>query len=246
MYLRSGNFFGGNGIVGAQVPVGAGLAFALKYMKDVMGEDKKAVAWASYGDGASNQGQIFEAFNMSALWKLPCIFVCENNKYGMGTSVKRSSASTDYYTRGQFIPGIRVDGQDIFAVKEAARYAKEWALENGPLVLEFETYRYHGHSMSDPGITYRSRDEIKEYRTNRDPIMKMRSRLLEKGIATEEELKAIDKEAKEVADDAVKFAHESPFPESEEVATHIYYNESYVAKGRSAHELHYVKSDGKL
>lgn len=241
MYLREANFFGGNGIVGAQVPVGAGLALALKYQREVLGEDNNnAVSFVSYGDGASNQGQVFEAFNMSKLWNLPVIFICENNKYGMGTAIHRSSAITDYYKRGQYIHGMRVNGQDIFAVKEAARHAKEWALKNGPVVLEMETYRYHGHSMSDPGITYRTREEINEYRTSRDPIIKMKKRLLDAGVCTEEELKAIEKEVRAEVDDAVKFSDESPLPDEKELVTHVYVDKTYTAKGRTAKEIYHV------
>jgi len=146
MYLH--NFFGGNGIVGAQVPLGCGLAFAHKY------RNTKCIAVAAFGDGAADQGQVFEAYNMAMLWKLPIIFVCENNFYSMGTSVDRHSASTDYYKRGDFIPGIRINGMDILAVREAFRWAREWVLEQGPIILELQTYRYSGHSMSDPGKLY--------------------------------------------------------------------------------------------
>ncbi len=241
MYLREANFFGGNGIVGAQVPVGAGLAFGLKYWKDVLNKDTKSVAFVSYGDGASNQGQVFEAYNMAKLWNVPAIFICENNKYGMGTSIKRSSANTEYFTRGDYIPGIRVDGQDIFAVKEATRFVKEFALEHGPVVMEMETYRYHGHSMSDPGITYRTRDEIKNVRTTRDPIVKMRERLLSMKVATEEELNKIDEECKAEVDESVKFAEESPFPDPSELTKQVYVDKSYVVKGVTADQVFHVQ-----
>ncbi|KAL6049283.1 Pyruvate dehydrogenase E1 component subunit alpha-2, mitochondrial [Balamuthia mandrillaris] len=216
MYRRESNFFGGNGIVGAQVPIGAGVALALKHLK------KRNVSIALYGDGAANQGQVFETYNMAALWKLPAIFICENNKYGMGTSVERASFSTEYYKRGDYVPGLWVDGMDVLAVKEAMKFAKEWALEKGPIVLEMETYRYSGHSMSDPGTSYRSREEVALMRKTRDPIEKTKARILENKIATAEELKAIDQEVKEEIEAAIKFALESPFPPPEQLYADVY------------------------
>merc|ERR1711881_2113 len=206
LHMFAPNFYGGNGIVGAQVPMGAGIAFAHKY------KNEKNVCVAAYGDGASNQGQVFEAYNIAALWKLPCIFVCENNQYGMGTSQDLSSASIDYYSRGDYIKGLRVDGMDVIAVRETTKFAKEYALSEGPIVLELKTYRYHGHSMSDPGTSYRTRDEIKAVRQASDPITSLRAKMLDKGIAEPEEFKKIDKEIKEYIEQETAIALASPEP----------------------------------
>ncbi|CAM6085332.1 unnamed protein product [Calypogeia fissa] len=216
MYNKEGGFYGGNGIVGAQTPLGAGLAFAQKYLK------VEGVTLTMYGDGAANQGQLFEAMNISALWDLPVIYVCENNHYGMGTAEWRSAKSPEYYTRGDYIPGLKVDGMDALAVKQAVKFAKEHALSKGPIVLEFDTYRYHGHSMSDPGSTYRTRDEISGVRQERDPIERIRKLLIAQEIATVAELKNIEKEAKKTVDDALAKAKESPQPDTEELFSHVY------------------------
>jgi len=216
MYSKSSNFYGGNGIVGAQVPVGAGLALGQQY------QSKERVSIAMYGDGAANQGQVFEAFNMAALWKLPCIFVCENNRYAMGTSIKRSSASTTYYTRGDYVPGIRVDGMNVFAVKAASQYAVDFVKKNGPIILEMDTYRYGGHSMSDPGTTYRTRDEISKIRESKDPVAFIKGKLLSLNLVTDEEIKAIDKKVKDETDEAIKFAKNSQEPDLSELWTNIY------------------------
>lgn len=187
-YNSKNNFYGGNGIVGAQIPVGVGLAFALKYKK------MPNVAITMYGDGAANQGQAFEAANMAALWKLPCIFICENNLYGMGTANARAAANTKYYTKGDTIPGYKIDAQNVLIVRETMKWSKKFAIENGPLYIEYETYRYHGHSMSDPGVTYRTREEIKHVRDFRDPIMLCKHMLMENNWATEKELKELEKD----------------------------------------------------
>mmetsp|Transcript_18854 Transcript_18854/g.56289 ORF Transcript_18854/g.56289 Transcript_18854/m.56289 type:complete len:396 (-) Transcript_18854:183-1370(-) len=215
MYKADNNFYGGNGIVGAQTSLGAGLAFAHKYAED------GGVAFALYGDGAANQGQLFEAANIAALLKLPVIFVCENNQYAMGTSLARGSACTDYYTRGQYMPGIKVDGMDVLAVREAVKVAKELAKE-GPVMMEMDTYRYHGHSMSDPGITYRTRDEVASVRAARDPVALVKSWLIDKELATEAEVKGIEKRVRKVVDEAVAKAKAATPPPPGELTRDIY------------------------
>uniref|UniRef100_A0A8C4Q8I6 Pyruvate dehydrogenase E1 component subunit alpha, testis-specific form, mitochondrial n=1 Tax=Eptatretus burgeri TaxID=7764 RepID=A0A8C4Q8I6_EPTBU len=217
MHMYGQNFYGGNGIVGAQVPLGAGVAFAQKYQ----GFDSLCVAM--YGDGAANQGQIFEAFNMSYLWSLPCLFVCENNQYGMGTAVERASANIDYYQRGDYIPGIKVDGMDVLCVREATKFAADYIRSGkGPMLMELETYRYHGHSMSDPGISYRTREEIKEVRSKSDPISLLRDRLVGSGLSSVEELKEIDVEVRREIEEASQFATSDPEPPLSDLTTHIY------------------------
>jgi pyruvate dehydrogenase E1 component alpha subunit len=216
LYYPQNNFYGGNGIVGAQVPIGAGLAFAHKYRKD------GGLAVAAYGDGAANQGQIFEAANMAALWGLPMIFLIENNEYGMGTSSARGSASNKFYTRGDYIPGIWIDGMDVLATKKGFQWAAEYVRVGRPLFVEVSTYRYHGHSMSDPGISYRSREEVKAVQEQRDCIDQTKQRLLEAGWATPAEIKAMTKEARALVDANVKFAQASHVPELAEIDTNIY------------------------
>jgi pyruvate dehydrogenase E1 component alpha subunit len=220
MYKADANFFGGNGIVGAQCPIGAGLAFAHKYKND------GGVAFALYGDGASNQGQLYEALNMAALQQLPLIYVCENNQYGMGTSKGRSSANSDYYTRGHYVPGIKVDGMNVLSVREATRFAKAHALEHGPIVMEMDTYRYHGHSMSDPGITYRNRDEVAGVRKTRDPVERAKRYLTELELATPAEIKAIETEVRKEVDEAVEGAKALPQPERPLLFQDIYTDQS--------------------
>ena len=216
MFSKKENFYGGHGIVGAQVPIGAGLAFANKYR----GTDEVAVAYM--GDGASNQGQVFEAFNLAALHKLPCVFVIENNQYGMGTSAARSSASKALYRNGEpwGIPGQKVDGMDVAAVREAAREAvAHCRAGNGPYLLEMSTYRYRGHSMSDPA-KYRTREEVEEMRRTHDAIEQVRRALLDQGVE-EAVLKATDDEIKQVVADAAQFAQDSPEPDPAELWTDV-------------------------
>ncbi|KAJ2559640.1 alpha subunit of pyruvate dehydrogenase [Coemansia sp. RSA 1933] len=236
MHMYAPNFYGGNGIVGAQVPLGAGVAFAQKYA------GKSACTVALYGDGAANQGQVFEAFNMAKLWDLPVIFVCENNKYGMGTAAARAAANTDYYTRGQYIPGVRVNGMDVLAVRQAIAHAREFATAgNGPMVIEMKTYRYGGHSMSDPGTTYRTREEVQHMRSTSDPITGYKQRLLEAGAASEADLKAIDKAAKALIDEALAKAKAIPEPAAHELWDDVYVKGAGVPylRGRVPEETHH-------
>jgi len=218
MHMYAKNFYGGNGIVGAQVPLGAGIAFAHKYKED------GGVNFSLYGDGAANQGQIAEAFNLAKLWNLPAVFICENNHYGMGTSEDRHAASTDFYKRGDFIPGVHIDGMDILAVREATRFAIDYCSvqQKGPLVFEISTYRYHGHSMSDPGTSYRTRDEVQEVRQTRDPITGFRDRLVGAQLAEVSELKEIEIEVKKSVVADVKKAKTDSEIGAEELFYDIY------------------------
>jgi pyruvate dehydrogenase E1 component alpha subunit len=216
MFSREKNFFGGHGIVGAQVSLGTGLAFSNRY------RDNKFVAVTYMGEGASNQGQVFESFNLAALMQLPCVYVIENNRYGMGTSVERASASRDLSQNGApwGIPGVQVDGMDVVAVREAAKMAVEHCRSGqGPYLLEMKTYRYRGHSMSDPA-KYRTREEVQAMREQHDPITAARAQLLALGVA-EEELKQIEEETKAVMQDAAEFAQSSPEPDASELWTDI-------------------------
>ncbi|GIU68105.1 pyruvate dehydrogenase (acetyl-transferring) E1 component subunit alpha [Candidatus Phycosocius spiralis] len=218
MFSKEANFFGGHGIVGAQVALGTGLALANRY------RGNEAVSVAYFGDGAANQGQVYESFNMASLWKLPVVYVVENNQYAMGTSVARASAETELYKRGiSFeILGEEVDGMDVLAVKEAAARALDHARSGqGPFLLEMKTYRYRGHSMSDPA-KYRPKDEPKHVRDTRDPIEHLRLYGLEIGLFSEDDLKSIDRDVKEIVADAADFAQTSPEPDPSELMRHIY------------------------
>lgn len=217
MFSVENNFYGGHGIVGAQVPIGTGIAFSNKYK----GTDRVCLTY--FGDGSANQGQVYEAFNMAELWHLPVIYVIENNEYAMGTSVKRSSATTELYRRGEAfgIPGKQVDGMDVIAVKEAADEAvAHCRAGKGPFLLEMKTYRYRGHSMSDPA-KYRSKEEVEMYKEQRDPIERLKAKILGGKIADENKLKSIETEIKAIVNDAAEFAKNSPEPPESELWTNI-------------------------
>ena len=217
MFSREKNFYGGHGIVAAQVPIGAGIAFAHKYNQTDL------VSVTYFGDGAINQGQVGETLNMAGLWDLPAIFVIENNKYAMGTSQERASSGSDLFNRGKpyGIPGKQVDGMDVLAVREAAAIAvAHCRAGKGPYVLEMQTYRYRGHSMSDPA-KYRSREEVSKVRSERDPIDRMRGWLIDEKVASEDELKEIDRKIKDIVSDAAEFAQNSPEPDPSELYTDV-------------------------
>jgi pyruvate dehydrogenase E1 component alpha subunit len=218
MFSVEKGFYGGHGIVGAQVPLGTGLAFANRYR----GNDNISVTY--FGDGAANQGQVYESFNMASLWKLPVVYVIENNRYAMGTAISRSSAETNLSRRGLSfnIEGEQVDGMDVRAVKAAGEKAAAWCRSGkGPYILEMLTYRYRGHSMSDPA-KYRTREEVEKVRTHQDPIDMARARILEKKFAKEDELKKIDGEVRDLINQAAEFATHDPEPDVSELYTDVY------------------------
>jgi pyruvate dehydrogenase E1 component alpha subunit len=217
MFSSEKGFYGGHGIVGAQVPLGTGLAFAHKYAED------GNVNLCYLGDGATNQGQVYESFNMAALWKLPVVYVIENNKYAMGTSQQRSSAGQELYMRGNAygIPGRQVDGMNVLSVREAAEEALAHARGGqGPVILEMNTYRYRGHSMSDPA-RYRTKEEVNKMRSEMDPIDSLKKVLLEAHSIDEDALKSIDREIKAIVTEAAEFAQQSPEPDPEELWTDV-------------------------
>ncbi len=217
MFSKEKNFYGGHGIVGANVPLGAGLAFANLYR----GNGRLCLTY--FGDGAANQGQVYESFNMAKLWKLPVVFVIENNKYAMGTSTERSAATTDFSQRGRSfdIPGEQVDGMDVRAVKDAGDRVVKWVRGgNGPYILEMLTYRYRGHSMSDPA-KYRTREEVQKMREEHDPIEQVRRRLLDGKLVSEDEMKAIDAEIRGVVNGAAEFAQADAEPDESELWTDV-------------------------
>lgn len=218
MFSKESHFYGGHGIVGAQVPIGAGLAFADKYLEN------GNITFTYFGDGAANQGQIYETFNMASLWKLPVIFVIENNQYAMGTSTQRASSTPEFHTRGAAfeISSEMADGMDVVAVKEAAtRAAKHCRSGAGPYILELLTYRYRGHSMSDPA-KYRTREEVQKVRGEQDPIDSVRTRLLAIRGVSEGDVKKVDAEVRKLVNDAADFARASPEPDLEELYTDVY------------------------
>jgi pyruvate dehydrogenase E1 component alpha subunit len=217
MFSRERNFYGGHGIVGAQVPIGTGLAFSHRY------RDDGHISVTYLGDGAINQGQVYESFNMASLWKLPVVYVIENNRYGMGTSVSRASARTDLFHRGvpYGIPGEQVDGMDVVAVNEAGLVACEHARSGqGPIILEMLTYRYRGHSMSDPA-KYRTKEEVDRMRTEHDPISHLRQRLVDGRVATDDELKQIEKRTRDLVAEAAQYAQDCPEPDPSELWTDV-------------------------
>ena len=218
MFSTEKAFYGGHGIVGAQVSLGTGLAFANRYRKD------NKVCLTFFGDGAANQGQVYESFNMAALWKLPVVYIVENNQYAMGTSIQRSTSETHLHKRGiSFnIPGEEVDGMDVLAVRDAGRRAVEFVRGgNGPILLELKTYRYRGHSMSDPA-KYRTKEEVDEVKTQRDPIDHVKKLITDAGHASEDDLKAIDREIRDIVVKSAEFAQASPEPDPSELMTDIY------------------------
>lgn len=217
MFSTHKHFYGGHGIVGASTPIGTGIAFANQY------QENGKISLTYFGDGAANQGQVYESFNMAALWKLPTIFIIENNEYGMGTSTSRASSNTEFFRRGEAfgIPGKQVNGMDVLEVARAAEEAVAYVRGgNGPLLLEMKTYRYRGHSMSDPA-KYRTKEELNTYKEQKDPINSLKDWMVAEDIASEDQLKQIDKEIKSVIGDAAEFAKNSPEPDSSELWTDV-------------------------
>ncbi|XP_061903632.1 pyruvate dehydrogenase E1 component subunit alpha, somatic form, mitochondrial-like isoform X1 [Entelurus aequoreus] len=219
MHMFTKNFHGGYAIVGSQVSLGAGLALALKY------RNTDDLSVCVYGDGAANQGQVAETMNMAALWKLPVIFACENNGYAKGTSMGRCTVNTDFYKRGDVIPGLRVDGMDVLCVREAARFASDHCRSGkGPIIMELQTYRFFGHAIGDTEHKYRTADEVDEVRKERDPIYLLEGHLIRNNIATMEELREINEKSVKDVEEAAQFAIQSPEPLVEELCSYIYCN----------------------
>ena len=246
-YGKKHNFFGGQGIVGAQVPVGAGLAFAAKY-KTPAGQPSP-IAIACYGDGAANQGQIWESANMAKLWNLPLVLVTENNHYGMGTSTVRSSCNDHYYTMGgRTIPGIKINGMNALAVKQGMTAVREHCSNgHGPIYVEFDTYRYHGHSMSDPGTTYRTREEVGGVRQARDPIEYVKRLLVDAQLATAEELKQVEKTIRADVQDSLSRAKAGKYPAPETLYKDVFSDEHGLDAPQSFVRMpDYHKSIGQI
>jgi pyruvate dehydrogenase E1 component alpha subunit len=217
MFSREKGIYGGHGIVGASVPLGTGLAFAHKYRED------GGICYCYFGDGAANQGQVYEAFNMASLWKLPIIYIIENNKYGMGTSVERASATVNLYRRGEAfgIPGVQVNGMDVLDVRAAGAEVVDYVRAGkGPYVMEMNTYRYRGHSMSDPA-KYRTKEEVAKMRKESDPLDTLRGFMLERQLVDEAKLKEIDREVRAIVNESAEFAQTSPEPDPSELYTDI-------------------------
>jgi len=225
LYNVKGNFWGGNGIVGAQVPLGAGIAFALKYLK------KSNVCLTAFGDGAANQGQVYESFNMAHLDKYPCIFLVENNLFAMGTPVERGSSTKFFYSRGDYIPGIQFDGMNVLMAREVGKFARQYALEKGPILIEALTYRYKGHSMSDPEITYRTKTDVDEVRKSRDPIFQVHQWLVSNNLATEDELTEIEQSIKKQVSEAVHLAATAEKPSLSDLYTDVYQKQPSFTRG---------------
>jgi len=226
------NFWGGNGIVGAQVPLGAGLAYTEKYM------NRNNVCFTFYGDGGANQGQVFEAYNLASLHKLPVVFVCENNHVAMGTESTRHSASKDFHDRINYLPGIKFDGMNVLQTREVAKFAINYAKTIGPLVLDAETYRFQGHSVSDPGITYRTHEQVVDVRRKRDPIAFVKKLILAHELATEDELKELAEEITTRVSDAMEEAKKEPWPEPLDLFQDVYSSGSYPISYRGTEQMH--------
>lgn len=219
-YKKENNFYGGHGIVGAQIPMGTGLAFGLKYKKN-----NKNVCFTMYGDGSTNQGQLLEASNMAGLFKLPICYVIENNKYAMGTAEHRHSFHQPIFSKFRSFPGVKVDGQCVFNMREWTKYCKNHVINKGPMFFEIDTYRYQGHSMSDPGITYRTKEEVLDFRKTRDCIEKIRIHILNNKVATEKDLKDIDREIRDQLEKDIDKCKNDPFPDPSELFTEVYINQ---------------------
>ncbi|XP_020778441.2 pyruvate dehydrogenase E1 component subunit alpha, somatic form, mitochondrial-like [Boleophthalmus pectinirostris] len=218
MHMYGQNFYGGNGIVGSQIPLGAGVALACQYRRN------DQICVAVYGDGAANQGQVFETFNMAALWKLPIVFVCENNRYGKGTHIERASASTDFYKKSDCIPGLRVDGMDVLCVREASKFAKDHCQSGkGPIILELQTYRFHGHLTADQHLSYRSETEVQEY-SKKDPILRLVEQMVHTNMASAQDFEEIDMEIRKEVEEAAQFALTDQEPPLDDLCKHIYHN----------------------